>query len=129
MQSGGLKQNGNSAKLPNRVELAPIKSDEISGLTLNIGSGHKRHIFTESFACPAQNVAPFLLAEKIHVAGVHVDRIHQAGLLRNAQMPLKRLDGNFSFCFKWQQRRSDALHLSPKAYARDQTFDGAWLMS
>src|SRR5215470_20209167 len=127
MQPVGLKEDGSCAKLHDRVELAPIKSDEISGLTLNIGTGHKRRIFAESFACPAQNVALFLLAEEIHIAGVHVDRVHQAGLLRSAQVLLKCLDGNFVVWFKWQKRRGDALHFSANAYALNQVFDGTSL--
>src|SRR6267142_5223808 len=98
----------------NGVHLPAIKGYDVPGLSLDIRARNERNIFSQSLSGPSQNVLPFRVIEKIHVAGIHVYGVHQSGSMSVGQVPLKRFDGHLAIQLERQERSRYALHLAAK---------------
>src|SRR5438067_7406229 len=72
VQSRRLKHDGNTANIGNGIHLLAIERDDIATIMFDKSARNERNVAAESFPGPAQHVAPFCGAEKIHIASIHV---------------------------------------------------------
>src|SRR5258708_30253448 len=98
-----------------------IKRDNVSaGLVFDIRPCHKRNPFSESLPRPCQHFFLFRITQVIHVAGVHVDGIHQPGSMCGSQLSRKRVDSDPTVCLVRQQGGGNPLHLASRFLTLDQ---------
>jgi len=114
MQAAGLKKNGDATDLSDDFHLAPVKRDDVTFATFDVDAGDERSVLAESFGRPAEHVELFRVGKVIHIAGVHVDGVHQSGTLRGQQVLLKSLNGYSAVRFVGQKGGGDALDFSAR---------------
>ena len=95
MQASGLEQDRYAIKTNDGVDLPAIKRDDVvAGVLFDIRARHKRNALPESLPRPVQHLFLFRIAQVVHVAGVHVDGVHQPNSMRGDQLLRKRVDGD-----------------------------------
>src|SRR6266403_5935859 len=83
-------------KAHDAIDLSSVKFNDIAGLVFDVSPGDEGHVLSKRLPSPAQHV-PFLgVGEIVHITGIHVDRVHQAGTLRGFPMLLEGFDGDSS---------------------------------
>jgi hypothetical protein len=111
------------AGLHDNVHLAAVQRNHFPVTAFYICAGDGRHVVSQSLAGPAQDVVLFVVAQEVHVAGVHVHRVQQAGAMRRHKVALKVLDRHRAVRIVGQQRSRDSLYLAARQTPFDQRFD------
>ena len=95
MQTSCLEQDRYALEANDGVDLPAIKHDNVvAGVLFDIRTGHKRNAFPESLPRPVQHLFLFRIAQVVHVAGVHVNGVHQPGSMCGSQLLRKRVDSD-----------------------------------
>src|SRR5262245_18276706 len=98
MQSRSWKKDWNRAKRADEIEFATIERNEAAISSFDVCASDERNVLAQCLASPVEELQLLAVTQKIDIACIHVDCIHQASLIRCPQVPLEGFNGDFPVC-------------------------------